>query len=396
MGKIVDRYIFREISAPFFLGLSLFTFVLLIARLLRLIELVVNRGLPPWMIVRLLAYILPGFLEITVPMALLLAILVAFGRLSSDSEITALRSSGVSLYQLMPAVATFALLATVATAGLSMLARPWGNRALRAAMYELVRTRASAGLKPQVFNDEFPGLVIYTDHIDATADRLEHVLIADERDAQQRNTIFAREGYMVSDPATQTIVLRLRDGRIHTIEAGTEAEYQTEFESYDVNLDLRQEDGSRRTRDRDPKEMTLGELWDVIATKRAAGQRVAGELVEVHRKFSIPAACLVFALIAAPLGIQPGRAVRSRGFTLSLLAIFIYYVFLSTGQALAERGVVPAVVGLWLPNVLFAVVGISVFRRVARERPIVAVDRVGELLAQMGTALREILRSEGR
>jgi len=93
----------------------------------------------------------------------------------------------------MPAVATFALLATLATAGLSFAARPWGNRALRGTMYEMLRTRASAGVRPQVFTDDFPGLIIYTDHVDTAADRLEHVLIADERDPQQRNTIFARE-----------------------------------------------------------------------------------------------------------------------------------------------------------------------------------------------------------
>src|SRR5262245_7706762 len=366
------------------------------ARLLRLIELVVNRGLPVWLITRLIVYILPAFLEITVPMALLLAILVAFGRLSSDSEIIALRSSGVSLYQLMPAVATFALLTTLATAALSFAARPWGNRALRATMFEMVRTRASAGVRPQVFTDDFPGLIIYTDHVDTAADRLEHVLIADERDPQQRNTIFAREGYMVPDPDSQTITLRLLDGRIHTLEAGTDAEYQTEFQSYDVSLDLRQEDPTRRAKDDDPKELTLGELNEAIDAKRATGQRVTGELVEVHRKFSIPCACLVFALVATPLGIQPGRAVRSRGFTLSLLVIFVYYIFLSTGQALAERGMIPAMVGLWLPNVLLAVIGVSAFRRAAREQPIVAVERIGELLTWVADTIRQLVRGEPR
>src|SRR5512132_1961246 len=199
MGKIVHRYIFREILVPFLFGLSLFTFVLLIARLLRLIELVVNRGVPAGNIVRLFTYIMPAFLEVTVPMAMLLAILVAFGRLSADSEMVALKSSGLSLYQLVTPVAIFVALATIATAALSLYARPWGNRSLKSALYEIARTRASAGIKPQVFNDDFPGLVIYTESVDATTDRLSHVLISDERDVQH-NTIFAREGTMISDP----------------------------------------------------------------------------------------------------------------------------------------------------------------------------------------------------
>src|SRR5881409_4419273 len=104
---MVHRYVFREIVVPFAFGLSVFTFILLIARLLKLIELVVTRGVPALNILRLLSYILPAFLEVTVPMAMLLSILVAFGRLSADAEVTALRASGVSLYQLTPPVATF-------------------------------------------------------------------------------------------------------------------------------------------------------------------------------------------------------------------------------------------------------------------------------------------------
>jgi lipopolysaccharide export system permease protein len=214
MGKIVHRYILWEILVPFAFGLSLFTFVLLIARLLKLIELVVNRGVPALSILRLFGYIMPAFLEVTFPMAMLLGILVAFGRLSADSELVALRSSGLSLYQLVPPVAIVVVLATVATAGLSFWARPWGNRSLKSALFDIARTRASAGIRPQVFNDDFAGLVIYTEGVDATNDELHHVLISDERDSSQRNIIFARNGTMISDPNAQTVTLRLLCGGI--------------------------------------------------------------------------------------------------------------------------------------------------------------------------------------
>src|SRR5262249_28066981 len=154
----------------------------------------VNRGVPAAQVAQVFLLLLPAFLEVTVPMAMLLAILVAFGRLSADTEITAMRSSGVSLYQLIPPVATFVALVTIATGALSCWARPWANRALRTAMWDIARSRATAGLKPQIFNDDFPGLIIYAEQIDPTADRLERVLIADDRDPQQQNTVFAREG----------------------------------------------------------------------------------------------------------------------------------------------------------------------------------------------------------
>jgi lipopolysaccharide export system permease protein len=394
VGKIVHRYIFREILVPFLFGLSVFTFILLIARLLRLIELVVTRGVPVMNILKLLSYIMPAFLEVTVPMAMLLAILIAFGRLSADSEMVALRSSGLSLYQLIPPVAIFALLATAATGALSIWARPWGNRALKTALFDLARTRASAGIKPQVFNDDFPGLVIYAENIDATNDRLRHVLISDERDNAQHNTIFAREGAMVSNPATQAVTLRLRDGFIHTSDGRQGTEYHTHFQFYDVNLDLRQMIEGARQRERDPKELTLGQLGRAIAAKRAAGLPFVPELVEYHRKFSIPFACVVFALVAVPLGVQPVRAARSRGFTLSLGMIFVYYVILSVGQALAEQTIVPAAVGLWLPNAIFAVLGVFLFARAARERTLVRLERMQSSLAALRARLLGRLGAE--
>src|SRR5262245_4590642 len=171
MGKILHRYIFREVVTPFLLGLGIFTFVLLIARLLKLIELVVNRGLPATQILELLGYLMPAFLEVTVPMAMLLAILIAFGRLSADAEMIAMRSSGLSIYQLAPPVILFVGMATGMTALLSMYARPWANHNLKHELWDIARTRATAGLRPQIFNDEFPGLVIYAEQIDSRTDR---------------------------------------------------------------------------------------------------------------------------------------------------------------------------------------------------------------------------------
>jgi lipopolysaccharide export system permease protein len=385
MGKIIHRYIFREVLTPFLLGLSVFTFILLIARLLKLIELVVNRGLPPTQILRLLAFLMPAFLELTVPMAMLLAILIAFGRLSADAEMVAMRSSGLSIYQLVPPVILFVLMTACITAGLSMYARPWANHNLKLELWDIARTRASAGLKPQVFNDEFPGLVIYAEHIDSRTDRLIHVLISDERDPNQHNTVFASEGFMISDNDTQTVILRLLNGTIHTSEEGS-ADYHTDFETYDVNLDLRESlEGPDKKQD-DPNEMTLPELSAAVEAKRADGKSAAPELVEFHRKFAIPFACIVFGLVGLPLGIEPARNVRSRGFAVSLAVIFIYYILLSAGQGFAEQGTIPAWFGLWLPNMVFGSLGVMLMRRAGRERALFGTW-IPDLAAHLRSAL---------
>ena len=375
MGKILYRYTLREMLLPFTLGLTLFTFVLLLARLLKLIELVVNRGLPAGHILRLLSYLLPQFLEVTVPMAMLLAILVAFGRLSADSEIVALRSSGLSLYQLTPPVATFVVAIAIVTALLAMWARPWGNRALRLALFETARSHATASLRPRVFNDDFPGLVVYAEGVEPAEQRLRHVLISDQRDPSQQNTVFAREGRILSDAERDTMTLRLQRGAIHTIDLTGRARYRTEFESYDVNLDLEDALGGLRDGIGDPHELTLGQLRGAIASKAARGDEALAERVEYHRKFSIPFACVVFGVIGMPLGVQPGRAVRSRGFSIAIAVIFTYYVLLSAGQALAEQGTVPAAAGLWLPNVVLGFLGLVLFRRAANEVPLLSRPR---------------------
>ncbi len=390
MGKILHRYIFREVLTPFLLGLCVFTFVLLIARLLKLIELVVSRGLPPTQIMLLVGYLMPAFLEVTVPMAMLLAILIAFGRLSADAETIALRSSGLSLYQLVPPVALFVGLAMLLTAALSMYARPWANSHLKHELWDIARSRATAGLRPQVFNDEFPGLVIYAEQIDSRNDRLVHVLISDERNPEERNTVFAREGLMISDHAAQTVTLRLLDGTIHT--AGEEtSDYHTDFESYDVSLDLREALAGPPGQERDPKELTLPELRAAIERRRAEGSVPPAALVEFHRKFAIPFACVVFGLVALPLGIAPARAVRSRGFAVSLALIFVYYILLSAGEGFAEQSTIPAWLGLWLPNILFGALGVVLLRRAARERALFG-DWGSQLVEQLRAALRPLVR----
>jgi lipopolysaccharide export system permease protein len=369
MGRTLYRYTLREMLLPFGLGLTLFTLVLLLARLLKLTELVVNRGLPASQIGRLVGLLLPAFLEVTVPMAMLLAILVAFGRLSSDNEIVALRGSGLSLYQLMPPVATFVVGVTLLTAALGIWARPWSNRTLRATLVELARTNAIAGLRPRAFNDDFPGVVLYAEGVDTAAATLTHVLVSDHRDQDQYNTVFAREGRMVPDPARHTLTLRLLRGAIHTVDLDGRSSYQTRFESYDVTLDLDDALGTGLPADDErPEDLSLTALGERIAAADARGAPATAERIELQRKAAIPFACVVFAVIALPLSLQSGRAVRARGVAISLAVIFVYYLLLSMGQAMAEQGQLSPAAGLWLANAVLLPVGAILLRRASRER----------------------------
>jgi lipopolysaccharide export system permease protein len=375
MGRILNRYLFLEILVPFFLGLAVFTFVLLIARILKLVELVVNRGVPLLDILETFALILPGFLEVTVPMALLLAILLGFGRLASDSEVVALKTSGVSLYQMTVPVVAFTVLASLATFVIAIWVRPWANGALREQLFEVVKSRVSAGFKEKVFNTDFPGLVIYIEEIEPGGGTLKGMLISDVRRADSRNTVIAKIGLLVPNEDAKTVTLRLLDGTIYGVGGSENAFQKTDFTVYDVSLNLTNI-GEMHPKEKDPKEMTLVELRSRIADRYAQHQPANEEEIELHRKFSIPFACVVFMLVGIPLAIPPSRAVRSRGFAMSLILIFLYYIPLTVGQTVAEKGYVPAALGLWSPNLLFFALGTFLFVNAAREAPIRQWERL--------------------
>jgi len=368
MGRTLHRYVFLQVLAPFAAGLALFTFILLIARIMKLVEMVVNRGVPALEILRVFSYILPAFLEVTVPMALLLACLLACGRLSADSEITAMKAAGLSLYQIATPIAAFACLVFVLSLFLSIYARPWGNSALKSAIFDLARTRATVGLKEHVFNDEFRGLVIYVEDIEPPGNNLLRLLISDRRQSGEENTVVAKRGVLVADEDDRSVNLRLFDGVIFTSRASEQGYHKTDFNVYDVNLNLGEALGQLEMRQREPSELPLADLRQRIATLRAEGDPARAERVEMARRLSIPFAALVFAVIGVPLGLQPVRAVRSRGLAVSLVVILAYYLMLSAAETLGTQGRAPITLAMWTPNLVLAVIGVVLFLRQAQER----------------------------
>jgi lipopolysaccharide export system permease protein len=367
MGSILSRYISREIIIPFLTGLAIFTFILFTARILKLVELVVNRGVPILQMAKIFAYVTPAFFEVTVPMAFLLSLLWGFGRLSADREITALKSCGISLYQMTWPVGFFTAIVLIGTFLLTLYVRPWSNTALKQAFYEVTKTRATAGLKEKTFNDEFEGLVVYVEEIQPPGTLLQGVMIADSRDQQRKNTLFARNGVVLTNEENHLLTLRLLDGTMHSVDSTNKGYQTTRFSTYDVTLNLATAFAGKREPDRDPQDMSLGELQSVILQKRNTEVSYNAELVELHRRFALPFSCVVFSLIALPLSTQPSWIIRSHGFATSLAIIFTYYLLLTVGETLGKKGILPPAVSLWLPNVILGGIGVFLFQGAVRE-----------------------------
>ena len=367
MGKTLRRYVYRELATPFFFALLIFTIILFTVRILKLVELVVNRGVPFEKLLAIFLYILPAFFEVIVPMSFLLALLWSFGRLSSDREILALKSCGVSFVQMVFPVAVVATLVLSGTFFLTLYARPWSNTALRQVIYEVTKTRATAGLKEKTFNDEFDGVVVYTDEIQPPGDVLQGVMIADNRITEKQNTIFARQGRVVINENNQLLTLRLFDGTVHSTQASRKSYQTTHFSTYDLTLNLATA-LSQLTQAVAPPELSLRDLRSSIKQKQKDGANANAELSELHRRFSLPFSCLVFALLALPLSIRPMWGFRSQGFAISIVIIVAYYILLSVGETLGKKGSLPPAIALWLPNLTLGAIGIILFTRAAQEK----------------------------
>ncbi len=364
----VYRYIAREVTVPAILGLLIFTFVLLMGRILKLVEMVINKGVPFADIALLFACLLPAFLVITIPLAFLLGVLLGFGRLSGDSEIIAMKSSGISLYQMIRPVLGIALVASLATGVLTLFVEPIGNAAFRNQVFQIASSRASVGLLPRVFNDEFDGLVIYGQEIDDRSGTMSGVFISDERVGSSPSVILARQGRIISDSQALTLTMRLEDGAVHRQPKGaTQDAYQViEFSTYDINLNMGQElDAAERPKK--PKELPLADLLGEIAkTDDAVQQRILS--VELQQRLVLPFAPIIFALVGVPLGIQSQRSGRGGGFAMGLLVFLGYYVMSSFAETLADAGGLPPVATMWLPNLMFLAGGLYLLRQTALER----------------------------
>jgi lipopolysaccharide export system permease protein len=234
---IIDRYVVREIAAPLLLGVVLLTFALVTGRLLKLTEMVVNRGVSLRDVLAIVGYILPSFFELTFPMAVLLGVLLGFGRMSAERELIAARACGISLYRLAIPVLAIGVVVWMLSSWFAFSVRPWANHSLSGLLYRLSRTRTTAGLKEKVFNRTFPGIVLYVDHISASDGTLHGVMISDDRNRGQQSTIIAHNGIVLPDKQNHTVTLRLYQGSIFGIETENHASHVTSFRIYDLNLE---------------------------------------------------------------------------------------------------------------------------------------------------------------
>ena len=366
MKRIFSLYIIREISSLFLLSMAVFTLVMLLGRLLKLTDLVITRGVPLADVGRMVVYLMPSLLVFTIPMAFLLAVLLAFGRLSADNEITVLKAGGISLMQLMPPVLVCGMVAMLMTLAASTQGVPWGNNAFKRLSFQVLRQNVALTIREKIFWDDIPGIVLYTDHYDEERHIIKGVIIHDGRDPKRPLTIFASSGTVGSTPNQQDICLVLHGGSIHA--AGKNEYRLVNFEQYVMTVTNPGKNGVIGSNEQD---MTIDELRRQIAAPATKPEQRLKMQAELNARFAFPFAALVFAVVAMPLGMQNRRSGKSAGFSTSIAVLLAYYVLLSLLRTLAEKGTLPPGLALWLPNIIFLAVGWQLLRMASLEQSII-------------------------
>lgn len=395
--KILTRYILKEMLGPTFLGFAFYTFIILMKNLFDVAGMIIRRSLPASTVGRLLFLSLPHIVVLTVPMSLLFGILIAVGRLSSDSEIIAMRALGISTRTIYRPVFFFSFVIFLINLYLMNFVLPRGNSELQSLRAEIYTSGIERELKPRVFYDEYENLMIYVNDVDTRTGQWKGVLVADSRGSDEaRDASTPAQAVRAAQTDAKAIPLVQRSGqKVIAAESGSLSivkpnkqiwlnlkNAETHFwdarkpDRYDLNRNAVQR---MRLPDRYPgdaqgrylksfREMTFRELAEQARLNKGIDDEAyRAATVEMHKMFVFPFACLVFGALGLPLGITNRRGGKSSGFSLSIGIIMVYYVMINNGEHLATTGRLSPAVAMWAPNAILLLIAFYLLNRANKD-----------------------------
>lgn len=366
MPRIIDRYVIREVIPPFLLALLVFTFILIIPFIIELAESMIAKGVPGLTILRVATTLLPQALALTIPMALLIGLLVGLGRLSADREFVVMMACGISPYRLLQPILVFAVVCWGLTSWVMLKAMPDGNQAYREITTEIIMNRAEGEVRPRVFFEDFPNVVLYVREVPKDGRGWLGVLAADTSNPSEPVIYLAEKGRMVIDREARTIDMVLENGAHHRTKVNDPMAYEVgRFER--TILSLNPESVFPRTGPaRGERELSIEDLQVRVKELEAQGMSPHSPIMEIHKKFSVPVACFVFALLGLALGASNRKDGKLASFVLGIAVIFAYYVIMFTAQSLTKGFWIPAWLSMWLPNLILGPIGLLLLMSRAR------------------------------
>lgn len=376
MKLTLHKYIFHEIWPTLLASLAVFLFIVLAARVLNLAEWMINHGVHPFQLAKMIFYLLPGMVLFALPAVLLMSVFVAFHRLSNDNELQAMKSSGISLYQMLPSVVLISLAGFLVALFLSSSAGPWGRKSFKDFVFTIAHSRADLGIQERIFCEPFKGVTFYVSNFAPKERVMKDVFLVDRRDPAMTATIVAREGRIDSREELRLITVRFLDGTIFMANKKQEEGRTITFSTYDLGIGLDDIMPALAGREKDPKEMSFEELRNGLKGPPKQNSRQPEILLELMERFSIPFAVFLMGLIGAPLGAQLRAGGRLVGIVVSLLIFLFYYLLLVGVRNIGETGFLSPAVGSWFPVFFLLCACLYLMKRSEKEKSVALFERL--------------------
>lgn len=355
--KILRNYILKEFLGPFLASLVVLTLIMLLGNLIRLADLIINKGVDLFSIAKLFAFLIPSLLTYTLPIAVLIAILLSLGRLCSDNEIIAVRASGVSILHLviMPLLIVGLILSLILVVFNGRIV-PYAHFASRRTLRSIGIKSPTAALEAGTFINSFNKYIIFIYRIDGN--RLYQVRIYEPReDDKPCRTIIAKEGEFVSLPEKGMVKLKLINGTSDEPDPNNPARfYKLNFKTLFLNLNLAEADKGKVQKK--PKDMTFQEIGSQINKFKASGVEVFPLITELHKRIALAFSVIIFVLLGCCLAMLTRRREKSINAALAFGIAGLYYLLLLGATALSLQGYVNSALAMWLPNIILGIVGL--------------------------------------
>jgi len=364
--RILRNYILYEFISAFLLCIAVFTFVMLGGNMIKIVDMIMNKGVQIFYVIKMIFFLVPYLLSYTIPMSALTATLLTFGKLSSDNEIIAMKASGLSLYKIAMPVLIVGLILSVYSLYLNDILVPKAHLQTRKTMRDIGLRSPAAYIEAGTFIRGFEDYIIFIYGINGN--KLNNIRIYQPQKDKPTRTIVASKGEFIPIPDQRVVKLKLVDGTTEEpIPNDPTNFYKLNFKTYYMTLNLEEPKKTSKNIEKKTKDMTFKELWNEAKAIRAEGiLDVSPILTRIHKKIAMSFSSFAFILIALPLAIRTHRSEKSIGFGISLILLIIYWLLLATGNVCAIRKFLPPWLGMWLGNIVFLIVGSLLFYRTAK------------------------------
>ncbi|MGE4232593.1 MAG: LPS export ABC transporter permease LptF [Bacteriovoracia bacterium] len=345
-------YIFEEVLIPLVGGVVFFTFVFLMFQVVRLADYFINHGVGITLLAKMTVYITAAFMPVVLPISFLVGTLVAFGRLSADSELVACKAAGISLYRMYMPVFLLSLIVTSLVFYLTYFFIPWGNREFKRTVIKLGSTKVVSNLKEGTFTEGFFDLLVYADKVDVGKNKISGVFIYDERDEKNPNAILAQDGIIIpvkteSEFATAAI-LKLNHGSIHRPDVTRTYYEKIDFNEYRLLLKVEE---ARTGEISYPKTIDSKDLLKLMDKYKSDYPRYEEYATEYWKRYGLALAPILFGLLGVGLGVVRMRSVKSNAVLVAFSVVAVYWVLHILGSSLAEKGTLSSFWAMQIPNI---------------------------------------------